>query len=53
MKPYSTTPLCRVPRFLTHVADEHGPQSVLLLRNLLDHGRLRCGAWPTFFLVLD
>lgn len=34
----------RMPRFLTHIADEHGPHSQQLVRTLLAHGRLRCGA---------
>lgn len=35
-------PGCRVPRFLTHIADELGQESVRLIHNLLEHGRLRC-----------
>lgn len=31
----------RVPRFLTHIADELGHESVRLIHNLLEHGRLR------------
>ncbi|KAL4423849.1 hypothetical protein ABPG75_001150 [Micractinium tetrahymenae] len=31
----------RVPRFLTHIADDHGQESVRLIHNLLEHGRLR------------
>jgi hypothetical protein len=33
---------CRVPRFLTHIADQHDPMAVRLICNLLEHGRLRC-----------
>ncbi|KAL4446224.1 hypothetical protein ABPG77_003031 [Micractinium sp. CCAP 211/92] len=31
----------RVPRFLTHIADELGQESVRLIHNLLEHGHLR------------
>lgn len=31
----------RVPRFMTHISDEHGQESVRLVRNLTEHGRLR------------
>ncbi|PSC73409.1 DNA-directed RNA polymerase III subunit RPC3 [Micractinium conductrix] len=35
--------ILRVPRFLTHIADEHGQDSVRLMYLLLEHGRLRWG----------
>jgi hypothetical protein len=31
----------RLPRFLTHIADEHGSEAEKMVRNLLEHGRLR------------
>ncbi len=33
-----------MPRFLTHIADELGQESVRLIHNLLEHGRLRCAS---------
>lgn len=43
MLPACHAPGRSVPRFLTHIADELGHESVRLIHNLLEHGRLRWG----------